>query len=530
MIPLTPKPLILLRNFCYTKWLNTNSMKRTPALFILGFLLSLAAAAQQTTFSKVFDGGGWASRIINSYDRGYYIIGYSSALLFKIDSAGTIEWNKNYDDVSNYLSSWQISSLQPTFDSCLILAGYAYNVLTSKTVAVCIKLSAGGDTLWGTEITHADMGLYAGDVKQTADSGYIITGLAGEDDAVLVAKLSSSGTLEWSKLFTAANSGNRGNAVRQCPDGGYLVAGTLLDYPPLDEKAFLLKLTSTGTVSWAKKYYSPSSSYSLACDLQMTTAGSISLMKIGNKLVLMKTDDTGNIVWTKAYNEPYVDMANSNHLLMTSDNHLLINLGAMWGSSISKSDSSGNILWSRMLMIDGVDAAEASDKGFMALGNGPMLGVKSQYDPQIGIIKTDTLGYSLECVYNGNIDLIPLNVISSAFSFTSLNPCTGSPLHLSYNSISFISRDGCVDVTGSLNEVAGRTETQIYPNPSAGIFKLEAPAGTHIEISNPSGQVILQFETVSSKTELDMTRFADGLYYLKSVNGNIRAYHKIIKN
>src|SRR3990170_1158711 len=73
----------------------------------------------------------------------------------------------------------------------------------------------------------------AGDVMQTADGGYLLTGStdsygASNYDAYLL-KTNSAGSIQWFRLYRVDVSGSvkssYGNAVQQTSDGGYILAG-----------------------------------------------------------------------------------------------------------------------------------------------------------------------------------------------------------------------------------------------------------------------------------------------------------------
>jgi hypothetical protein len=111
------------------------------------------------------------------------------------------------------------------------------------------------------------------DLKFTADNGCIVAGRSSSADGdaigyhggsdVIVAKLNSSLSIEWAKCFGGTET-EEGNSVVQLTDESYAVLGYTSTHNNGDvtghhgaqgsDDFWLLKLTSSGTLSWAKCY------------------------------------------------------------------------------------------------------------------------------------------------------------------------------------------------------------------------------------------------------------------------------------
>ena len=57
----------------------------------------------------------------------------------------------------------------------------------------------------------------------------------------------------WAKTYGGANATDYAESIQQTSDGGYIVAGFTGSYGSGDD-IWVLKLTSTGSVSWQKTY------------------------------------------------------------------------------------------------------------------------------------------------------------------------------------------------------------------------------------------------------------------------------------
>jgi len=92
-------------------------------------------------------------------------------------------------------------------------------------------------------------------IQQTSDGGYIIGGStnsfgAGNLDAFIV-KLDSSGNISWSKTIGGTNV-DYINSIQQTSDGGYIIGGYTYSFGAGNEDVLIVKLDSSGNISWSK--------------------------------------------------------------------------------------------------------------------------------------------------------------------------------------------------------------------------------------------------------------------------------------
>lgn len=107
-----------------------------------------------------------------------------------------------------------------------------------------------------------------------------------------------------------------------------------------------------------------------------------------------------------------------------------------------------------------------------------------------------------------------LNAISS----------TGCPLKFSYTQVV----NECVGLQ-SLNNL--KSFYQVFPNPSSGLFLLDlkVPYKREMEVVDFSGRLILSETHFESKVTLDMSKFANGIYYLKIKSTESHEVIKLIR-
>jgi hypothetical protein len=480
---------------------------KTFIVVLFSMAFSFAVQAQQTKFSKVFGRNtdpaeGCAA--VQSSDMNFIVAGSrnskAEALLFKIDQAGTILWENKF----SFPGSWNtsVSRIIPTYDACFISVGNM-----NDDNMFCMKTNTNGDTLWCKSINLGSQE-YANSVIQTDDKGILIAGTSTQGATppyykIVLVKLDSSGSLKWANQLTHGTFATKASAVKQTPDGGFIMIGTTQNNNST-ESAILVKLTSGGNVSWAKKMVYPPFMYSVGFDLAITNSGYLLYTDIWDKgAILIKTDFSGNYIWSRYYftgSIGYGDYQPAPTLQHTHDGGFAFVTTGYFGNAI-KIDSNGYIQWARELRLDVLDLIESADHGFLAIGNGPIWGVKKSgmWGYQIGLIKTDSLGNSVECVQTSSdysdtctLGLNPVTAVSTVSSavVTSLHPVISSAMLSAFY--------GCIDVTGGIDDQNNHpADLVVFPNPVDESFsiKFNHPNKTdfsRLEIYNILGEKVFQ--------------------------------------
>lgn len=159
--------------------------------------------------------------------------------IVKLDSNGTIEWDKTYggklkDDCQKIIQ---------TSDGGYLAGGFSYSGVTGDRTQPgwgdmdywIVKMDANGNKQWDKRYggTGKD---YFWDVIQSNDGGYLMGGGSGSGatgdkcepsrglEDFWAVKIDSSGEMEWNKTF-GYNSWDYIQSVQQTSDGGYLLGG-----------------------------------------------------------------------------------------------------------------------------------------------------------------------------------------------------------------------------------------------------------------------------------------------------------------
>jgi hypothetical protein len=165
--------------------------------------------------------------------------GFSDYWIVKLDSTGTIEWQKSLggtdDDVAN--------SIQQTTDGGFLVGGRSYS--NDGDVSGnhgyydywIVKLDLTGTLEWQKSLGGADLDI-ATSIQQTTDGGFVVAGYSESNDGDVsghhgsssdadywIVKLDAAGTIEWQKSLGGTYE-DVANSIQQTTDGGYVVAGS----------------------------------------------------------------------------------------------------------------------------------------------------------------------------------------------------------------------------------------------------------------------------------------------------------------
>ncbi|MEI6683611.1 MAG: T9SS type A sorting domain-containing protein [Bacteroidota bacterium] len=500
-----------------------------PVFSLLLLVCATITEAQPTTFSKVFydpNGSAQSYAMVQTFDHYFMIAGEkdNQPMVMKMDVNGSILWSKKIG--GSYDS--RFTAITATHDSCFILTGTTPVNPGVENRIICVKITSLGDTVWTRELNMGSSTISAV-VQETSDHGSILAGYVTEAVTLIshsfVLKLDPSGNIAWSTVLNAGAKSDFAYAVRQTPDGGYMVAGEIEHYPPLEQEACMIKLTSSGTISWAKSQVLPAQNYTSAWDVIVTNSGLMWYLS-GTGIVLMKTDYSGNIQWSRAYNASTGSFAGATQrprIHQTTDGGYVF-LSSMQGfDQLLKVDSAGSIQWGQSLMMIAADVVETTESGYMVVGNGPIMGVKKSptNNPQIGINKTDSTGSSTGCQYQVTIMDAPYAPDFTAVTFTATTAGSQVPSTPLVSTATLSVFQGCVPILGSVAEnTTGNPAFTVNPNPSAGVTYIEnlLPAGEswqQVSVMNILGKTVFQSSGLPSNAlQVDLSGMAGGIYFI----------------
>lgn len=259
-------------------------------------------------------------------------------------------------------------------------------------------------------------------IKQTSDGGYIFTISSGSSASgdvtgttkggidIWVVKITATGAITWQRLYGGSGADNSGGII-QTADGGYLVGGFTRSPVSGDVTSprnslndfdfWVLKITSTGAITWQQTYTNPGSANSsndmsdYMNNLEAAPDGSGYILAGRSNsnyrntsssfdYFVMKIGLTGNTLWRRLYGSSGNDELRSMYL--TSDGGYIL-VGNTDGSAngdltgtnhgmddiwVVKVNAAGAIEWQRLLGGAGVDDGhsilQTSDGGYIIAG------------------------------------------------------------------------------------------------------------------------------------------------------------------
>jgi hypothetical protein len=201
------------------------------------------------------------------------------------------------------------SCVQQTDDGGYIIAAETESYGAGGNDVWLIKTDSDGNEQWSKTFGGADDD-WSSFVRQTYDSGYIITGVTtsfgpGLQDAWLI-KTDADGNEQWSKTFGGA-SNDGGWIVRPTIDDGYIILG-LTDSFGENWDYWLIKTDSDGNEEWNKTYGGGGTEWCYGLqpvDDGYIIVGYVVPTRMFDKIYcwVVKTDLNGNEEWNKIIKE-----------------------------------------------------------------------------------------------------------------------------------------------------------------------------------------------------------------------------------
>ena len=439
----------------------------------------------------------------------------NSLYLTKINSGGNFVSRKRYFSGSDYCN-FIINNKSITFFSQENNNSNFTKIDTSLNIISVVEYDS---ISWWQAINN--------NIICTANNGYLLGGGRGTLSPLIV-RTDTNGNVIWGKYFSSIQGGIQD--LIQTKDSGFVIASNLKNFG-----ASLIKTDSAGNVLWAKSYFRPRGYIHNVlenADGTMIITGNVDSSTISSPLFFVKLNEAGIVIWAKTFG----DAVNNIRTFASDTKHTqdggFVTLATFaidtWLDDllIIKTDASGDTLWVRAHGSPnswdyGQSIEQLNDKGYIISGitnNNIPVPLSSLY-----IIRTDSLGrtdslceeYSLPIAINNiTVNDSDINVIAVPFTIHTSIPDTST------QSVTTYAYDGChLDAIAEL--YAEQTAPLlIYPNPTEGKFQISnfKSQASSIEIYNINGKRIYSGITNESVTDIDLTGYSKGLYFVKMSN------------
>ena len=374
-------------------------------LSLLLFLCLGTPVISQTLFQKTIGGAGneSARTMIKTADGGFALLGGTTTYgqdsgdvyLVKMYNSGSIQWTKTYG-TGTYDGA---AGICQTSDGGFIMAGrtgyWEFGIYI-------IKVDSLGNLQWDKKM---NIGLFdqAYSVIQTVDGGYVITGRTFNQlnyDGILI-KLRNNGTTQWIKNISGFNDG--AYTLVQSNDLSLVIAGFSAG---ANADLCFMKIDSLGNFIWGKKVGGAGMEMSISSSKIIQTndngyayAGTTNSYGAGlNDMYVVKISSTGSLQFAKAigttldeYGYGLTQLANKSYIITGTR----FNVNATTDSYLACIDSTGNLLWTDVLGGSGNEDGNA----VLQLNNGDIFaaGSTDSYGNGGNIYLTKLLSTGITC-------------------------------------------------------------------------------------------------------------------------------------
>ncbi len=213
------------------------------------------------------------------------------------------QWPKVY---SNAYASWLIES----YDRGYFITGpngdYDYSLI--------IKTTINGDALWTLSVGNGQYQSSFFSIDQSFDGGFVVTGQSNKYDSwgdPVIMKFSACGEVEWCTVINTPGDGDRGRQVRSTPDSCYLILAMYSDPNP-KYRIQLFKFDRNGELIWRQNYppdslvfaensknlFVDSTYYLISAKCHYPDPGQTGGYE---RPYYIKTDTAGNVIWKLVY-------------------------------------------------------------------------------------------------------------------------------------------------------------------------------------------------------------------------------------
>ncbi len=319
-------------------------------------------------------------------------------------------WTKTYGGPN----SDSALSVQETADGGYIIAGTTTDFGGGLRNIWLLKTDANGDTAW-TNTFGGTGDHYGRCVRQTSDSGYIVTGGTADLSQIadmIIIKTDPDGNAIWTSIFGGTEF-DIGNSVCETSDGGYVAVGMTRSFGGIAE-IYIVKTDADGDSLWTRTYggalWDEARSVQETADSGLIIAGYTTVSSgpggPDTEVYLLKTDADGASIWSQTYElnaaEEYRDYGYS--VQQTADGGFII-VGETWYPGtpaweidvyLVKTHPNGDTMWTktydRAQRTDkGQDVQQTDDGGYIIAGYTQIIGL----DYDFYLIRTDANGDTL---------------------------------------------------------------------------------------------------------------------------------------
>ncbi len=313
------------RTYLRSNWTSGYSVKQTSdGNYIAcglrtnygGFVLKLNPYGD-TLWVRYFPVAEFTS-VEESNEGDFIAVGWNgNVFITKINSLGTIIWEKQIVEINFDLKIWKINK---SIDDNFLVVGDAIDNTSSNIKGYFLKINNDGQKIFSKFYDYENTNIILNDVIHLNNNLYIITGVHRfqNNSQVFLAKLDELGDTLWTKSFGTLYD-ERGYTVFQTNDNGFLSIGQI-NFGSAQARIYFSKLDSSGNLIWSRIYGDTLKTYEIiSSDCAVYNSYTSSLIITGRyvsglsildttKLFIVSIDTSGNRIWEKLYYKDTADI------------------------------------------------------------------------------------------------------------------------------------------------------------------------------------------------------------------------------
>jgi hypothetical protein len=379
------------------------------AMVAVAAIISPSSLTAQITFQRTYGGPDEdrAFSVQQTSDGGYILGGDTKsfgagdydAYVIKVGALGDTQWTRTYGGEQ----ADAMSSVYQTLDGGYVMAGVTFS--TGDPDIYLVRTDAVGDTLWTKTFGDAGDEDWARQVRQTADSGYVVVGHTWFRDSaypdIRVIRLDGRGNTQWDRTYGGPLA-EHGYAIRQSSDSGHVVVGSTMSFGAGQLDVYLVKLDPAGDTVWTRTFGDTISDEGYGVE-QTTDGGYIVAGRTSFRaeddgdVYLIRTNAAGDMLWAGDYGGQSYDQGCTAQQI-SEDAYVVAGGTESYGAGgrdvyLIKTDADGDTLWTRTFggLSDDYawSSAAITDGGFVIAGLTRSFGAG---ESDVYLIKTDSLG------------------------------------------------------------------------------------------------------------------------------------------
>ena len=237
----------------------------------------------------------------------FYVVGHTtpgngSGIIFKYNTSGSVQWKKQIGDSDD---NDFYGSVTDSSGNLYIAGGYDPNAGQGK--ANIIKLNSSGVIQWQKFL--AGTSGYRHMAIDSSNNIYVCGTIDGGPADCLVVKYNTSGSVQWQKRVTRGSSNywEGSYCVALDSSSNVYITGFSNHDSSSDDQPFLLKMNSSGTFQWARKFgnYGGSSGNTAECCIcdqndNVYVTGRDKTNTSGTDAYIVKLNSSGTVQWKRS--------------------------------------------------------------------------------------------------------------------------------------------------------------------------------------------------------------------------------------